>query len=373
MIRNYTIPKKNLVFMAPILLLLLASCGSAQYSGYEDGIYGDSNQRTTQETAPVETEQSQYATQDNSAGSYYKNLFAEKSAMYGELAENMIFTDVDDYSSSDGYEEETYQDDGIGYVGGNAPWGEDPDEYTVNIYNNGFGGFYNPWRWGNPYFHGGFWASNFHYGGWNNPFFWDTWGWGNPYWGSAWGYGPYWGSRFGFGFGFGGMYGGMYGPGRWGWANNYWGVGRNYYHRDVAYNAGRRNSYGDYTNTRRDANVSTRNSSYSRSIRNIRSRSNEDGTIRRAAVNRNDNSRIYSRSTRTSQPARVNSQTNRRSNSIYNNSRSNRSNNTYNRSSSPTRSSGTMRSSSPARSSGTVRSSGGGATRSSGTRGGGRG
>ncbi|WP_157893275.1 hypothetical protein [Salegentibacter sediminis] len=356
MIRNYYILKRAVIFISPlILLLLLASCGSTQYSGYEDGIYGDRSQ-----TYPSETDQSQYATQDNNANTYYKNLFAEKSAIYGEMADNIIFTDVEEYTSADAYEDEIYEQDTLGYTGGYAPWGNDPDQYTINIYNTGwYGGFYNPYRWG--------WSASY-YNRWYDPFFIDPfWGPGyyGPYWGSPYGYSP-WGSRIGWGFGFGTYWGSWFGMG-YGYGNYYghpynrWGY--NYHYRntynDVAYNTGRRNSYSDYTSTRRDASVDSR-SSYSRSIRSIR---NNGVSARRQAVSRGENSRIYSRTARNSEPTRINTNVNRRqsnSNNTYNRTRTTRNNNTYNRSSNnSSRSSGAVRSSSSSsRSSGTTRSSG---------------
>lgn len=73
MIRNYNLQKKAILFVAPMFLLLLASCGSYQYSGYEDGIYGDSNQQQS----PAE-EPAQYANNNQDQGNtYYKNLFSE--------------------------------------------------------------------------------------------------------------------------------------------------------------------------------------------------------------------------------------------------------------------------------------------------------
>jgi len=371
MIRNYDLQKKAILFVAPMFLLLLASCGSYQYSGYEDGIYGDSEQQRTTSEEP-----SQYANNNQDQGNtYYKNLFSEKSKFYGQMADNIVFTDVESYSSAEGGEEEIYYEDQQTYNSGRAPWGEDPDQYTVNIYNNGFyGGFYNPWRWnrfGYGYGFGGYW---------NDPFFWDPF-YGPGYWGGGFGpwgggFGPWggggfgprwgWGNRFGFGFGFGGFYNGFW---RGGFVNNpyYW--SRNNY-RDIAYNSGRRASYSDYTSNRRD-NVSglrDNESSYSRSIRAIRSNQNSERSYTRS----NNTSNVYSRSSRRNEPARVNTSSTRRNSTINRSSRSSRSNSTYNRSSNrSSRSSGTVRSSSgSSRSSGT-RSSGGG--RSSSSRGGGRG
>lgn len=371
MIRNYDLHKKAILFVAPMFLLLLASCGSYQYSGYEDGIYGDSNQQPL----PAE-EPTQYANNNQDQGNtYYKNLFSEKSEFYGQMADNIVFTDVESYSSAGGNEneEEIYYENQQGYAGGQAPWGEDPDQYTVNIYNNGFhGGMYNPWRWNR--FGYGFGHGGFGYGGyWGNPFFNPYYGGGFSPWGGGFSYGPSWGwgNRFGYGYGYG--YGRFHNPywGR-GFVNNpFYGAGNNY--RDVAYNSGRRASYSDYgSNNRRDNISSLRDneSSYSRSIRSIRS--NQDSDRSRSYTRSSDNnSKVYSRSNRRSEPSRVNTSSKRRNSNINRSNRSSRSNSTYKRSSnSSSRSSGTVRSSSNSRSSGTRSSSGG---RSSSSRGGGRG
>lgn len=375
MIRNYYFPKKAIFFVAPLFLLLLASCGSYQYSGYEDGIYGDSEQ---QQTSSEELSQNANNNQDQ-GNTYYKNLFSEKSEFYGQMADNIVFTDVESYSSAEGGEEdEIYYEDQQAYNTGRAPWGEDPDQYTVNIYNTGWnGGFFNPWAW-NSFGFGNFYYSDL----WWDPFY-GPWGGGFGPWGavgySPWrggflgpwgggGFGPRWGWGNRFGFGFGGFYNGYWGPG---FINNpYYGHQNNY--RDIAYNSGRRASYSDYASSNRRDNVSglrDNQSSYSRSIRAIRSNQNSERSYTRSNTN---NSNVYSRSSRRSEPARVNTSSTRRNSNINRSSRSSRSNSTYNRSSNTSsRSSGTVRSSSgSSRSSGT-RSSGGG--RSSSSRGGGRG
>lgn len=366
MIRNYTLPKKAILMVVPMFLLLLASCGSYQYSGYEDGIYGDSQRQPT-----TSKEQSQYANNQDQGNSYYKNLFSEKSEIYGQMADDIVFTDVESYSSAEAAEDEIYYEDQQAYVGGRAPWGEDPDQYTINIYNTGFyGGLYNPYRW-NRYGYG----YGYGYGGyWNNPYFWDPF-YGPGYWGGglAYGYGPTWGwgTHFGYGFSFG--YGGYYNPyWRRGYAyNRYY---NNYYnnrYNDVAYNSGRRASYSDYSNRRENASgLRTNESSYSRSIRNIRSNQNSSRS-RSYTRSRDNNSNIYSRSNRRSEPAIINNSSSRRNSAINRSNRSSRSNPTYNRSSSrSSRSSGTVRSSSSSSRSSGSRSSGG---RSSSSRGGGRG
>ena len=89
MIRNYDLQKKAILFVAPMFLLLLASCGSYQYSGYEDGIYGDSEQQRTTSEEP-----SQYANNNqDQSNSYYKNLFSEKS----EFAEESVWDVLEDH------------------------------------------------------------------------------------------------------------------------------------------------------------------------------------------------------------------------------------------------------------------------------------
>lgn len=353
------------LLLAPAFLLALASCGSYQYSGYEaDGIYGESRPGIwEQEQQPQNNE-----VRPNNNSTYYKNLFAQQSEMYGEILEGDIFTDVDSYSSANG--EGNYQEEGdIAYITGNAPWGQDPDSYTINIYNNNYGP-YGPWRRG--YYLGYAWGDPFYSYGYYDPFFPGYWG-GPVAYGYGWGR-PYWGISFGFGFGYpyGYGYGGYYNP-YYSYPYYYHHGGYNYYnHNNIAYNEGRRNSRVYYSEGQNRRTTSSRNSSYSRSIRDIRnSNTSNYGTSRsRSSVN-NDNRQIYTRTNRRTESAR----------SYEYNRNSGNSNPTYRRSnsrsyesSSPRRSTParttTTRSSSPSRSSGTTRSSSGSSRSSRGGRGG---
>ena len=163
MIRNSNLLHRTSVFLTPVLLLLLASCGSYQYSGYSDGIYGESSRpvdrpRTGYERPQNANEQREEKLKE--ANSYYKNMFAQQADMIeNAMQEDVVFTDIDSYSSNSQYseDEEMYDEEGtMAYNGSYAPWGQgDADDTTINIYNTGFNyGFYGPWRRGfyNPYF-----------------------------------------------------------------------------------------------------------------------------------------------------------------------------------------------------------------------------
>ncbi len=339
------LPKKLIFFIAPVSFFLLASCGSYQYSGYEDGIYGETNRGYES--------QNENATQDSNS-SYYKNLFAEEAALYGEvLSESTIFTDADSYTSTGNYEADGQQSN---YAGGQAPWGNDPDTYTVNIYNHGFyGGFYNPYWGGGLYAFDPFWGPGYYtpyyYRPFHHPGFY-----GPGFWGPSWrvGFGGYYGYPYGYGYGAYSPY--MYGGG--GWYNPYYSYGNRYNHfRDnVVYNTGRRgelSSYNSRSNSSALRNASdlesrSRTSSYSRSIRNLRG-SNDDYGITRRTVDRNYEPRRNTTYSRTNYP------TTRRSTSS----------DSYSRSQVPTRNSNTVRTpTSTSRSSGTVRSSSSGSSSS---------
>lgn len=314
--------------MVVVSTFLLASCGSYQYSGTSnDGIYGDNE--------VIVSEKPEYgARKDNS--DYYKKMFEEEAALYGEvLAEDAVFTDVDAYTSTGNYDP---NDQNTNYQGGNAPWGNSPDSYTINIYNDGFyGGYYPFWRRGY-YAYDPFWGPAPFYGFYGPSFYY-------PY---AFGHGYY---DYGFRFGFS-IYPNFYGGGIWHNPYNHYANRHHYFRQNVAYNAGRRGA-PSYSSSRTSAirnaanlNERGRSSTYSRSIRNIRNSDDEYGITRRS-------------STRTYNPnVNSNDQYSRRRSSTVNSSTRRRSD-TYsspNRSSSRTQSPSVRSSSSSNRSSSTVRS-----------------
>lgn len=319
-------------------LLLLASCSSYQYAGYDnDGIYSSSDE------GEAYTANDYDESYENAL--YYKQLFAEKSEQFANIPEEgAIFTDIEGYSSAGQYEENSFGEEGLDYQPGRAAWGTDPDEISINIYNDPF---YYPYY--SPY-----------YAGFYDPF------WGPyPYYG-RYGYRPYgygyyspWRWNVGFSFGWSNWGYGYYDPFYYPYYRPYYYGGRYYPYsrlRDVAYSTSRRDSYSDYDRYNR-SNVqarSTRIQGYT-NPRDVR------------AVRSNSDARTYqTRSTRVRSSSPVNR------NSTYNRSRNNRvegvrsssqrrSNNSgnYSRSSNSSRSSGTYRSSSSSsRSSGTSRSSG---------------
>ena len=315
-------------------LLLLASCSSYQYAGYDnDGIYSSSGEGEAYTANDYEE------SYENAL--YYKRLFAEKSQQFDNVPEEgAIFTDIEGYSSTGEFEDEAYMEEGLDYQVGRASWGSNPDQISINIYND-----YNPFY--NPYIH---------------PFYA---GFYDPYWGPYYDYYAY--RPFGYGYPYGYSY---YNSWRWnlGWG---WGYGYGYRpyspyyyygsrynyptynYRDVAYSSTRRNSYSDYNAVRsnRTQARTSRIQSYSnpREVRAVRS--NRDGRTYQT------NTRVRSSSTNTrrsneyypSRQVRQVRSTNTRSNSgAVRTSRSSSNNKAYRSSpsSSSSRSSGTSRSSS---------------------------
>tara|TARA_R110000850_G_scaffold99103_1_gene205473 strand:+ start:11587 stop:12576 length:990 start_codon:yes stop_codon:yes gene_type:complete len=312
------------LLVAVVVVVSLASCGTSQYTPYEDndGIYNSSSQSTEAQVSESEKENS----------SYYKQYFQAKASTYANAPEDdVIFTDVEGYTSTETYiaDDGTIYEEEVPYSEAYGPWG-DESSVTVNIYSNpGYGYWHRPlwWYgsgWGLSYWNYG-WAG--YYGpawGWHSPFYWNNWyGWSHPYYGYAGHYNPY--------------YGGY---------SNY-----------VAYNRGRRNtdSYRPGRTTGRSNATTRSNRSYSRSEINRRinnARSQQDA---RRSDGRN-RTNTYSRSrTNTNRNSNMSRQNTRRSSTPRNISRpttTNRSSGTINRGGSSVRSSGT-------RSGGSSRSGGG--------------
>jgi len=343
----------------PAIILSLGACSSYQYSGYEtDGIYGESRPGIWEQ---AENEQTQV--KPNNENNYYKNMFAQQSEMVGELLESDVFTDVDSYSSNDGYDNYSEVGGDVAYVGGNSPWGNDPDTYTVNIINRGLGfGFGRPLGWGYGFGFGFRYGGNFY----------------NPYWGPRFFnhmiFNPYpfhpefynvpFGAGvYGYNFGFGNPWfnNGFYN--RYGYGYPYIGRNRN----NVAYNRGRRN-----TNEYRSSN-DNRRSGYSESIRSIRNAQADAARSRsraRGTSDGYDRNNVYSRtSRRTERSGYYDTSNTRTSSPFYRSTRSSSSRSTQTtspsrRSSSNSRS--VRSSSSSSRSSGsTSRSSSSGSSRTS--------
>lgn len=331
--------KIRVLFLAPALLLL-ASCGSYQYAGYEhDGIYSPENREAVTTNDYDESYEEAL---------YYKQLFAQQAEQFGNIPEEgAIFTNIEDYSSAGMYEDESFMQDRIAYQGGNAPWGDQPDEIAINIYNN------------SPYFYGSYMG---------------------PYYAGGF-YDPFWMDRFGYGYGFGWnhwRYGyGYHNPYRWNmgfgwnhWGMNPWGWNAGWAYNNPYYLHG--NSYGypyynrknvSYSNSRRDTytkNSNLRSNSQARSSR-IQSYANSSGVRadRSSAVLRSNRSSSDSRtySTRASRVESPQSRSRSNSNAVYRSNRSSdrstqtRSSRSYDTSSQVRRSSSTSRSTPAVRSS----------------------
>lgn len=322
--------KYNSIFrllVVAVLSTFLVSCGSSRDSAFDDndGIYSSSSSVETQD-------------EDRN---YYQQYFQTKAQAYSNIPEDedVIFTDVEAYTSGDSYIDENgvIHEQHTSYSESYGPWG-DSSEITINVYSNP--------GWG-------------YYGYWHTPNWWHRSGWGLSYWGYGYGWGSYYGSGWGY----------PHYWSSWGYPyyahnpyyNPYYGGYSNY----VAYNRGRRNTDMNRSNrsVNRGTTTSTRsNRNYSRSeverrINNSRNSQN----VRNTTTQRSRNNT----STRT---APTNRNQNMRGS---NNPRSTPASNTT-RPSTNTRNSGTT-----TRGSNNVRSSGGTTTRSGGgstpRRGGGRG
>lgn len=320
-------------FVALGLMAVLTSCGSFQYVGYDnDGIYSSEDYDTADVEQPVTTT----STNDSD---YYKNYFAENAAQIDAAKENSdIFTDIDSYEGD--YLEraqDTIEERPV--YGG---WGQNNESITINIIDNGWYGWNDPWVWN---------------AGWG----WNSWGWNSWRWNYGWGWNN-WGWNAGWGYGWNNW---GWGPG-WGYGWNSWGWNGYYRGNRYAYNAGRRGSMlsNNYLNraNRNTSALSRRNYSTNRLSRGATRSSRLNATTRtsRNSTTRNSSTRS---STRVTRPGTSGSSGTIRS------TRSTRSSSGSVRSTRSTRSSGSVRSSrsSSSRSSGTMRSSGGSRSSSTGS------
>lgn len=331
--KNY-IHNINKVIVVLGISLLVASCGTYEYVGYNnDGIYSEvpSSQRVLTEVQTVETV-------DSDAG-YYKNYFQErKREVDAVVAQSDIFTDVDDYSS-----DYTQPQDTLAMRTGYSGWGQTNDVVNINFYNNGWNNWgWDPWLWG-PGWGWNRWGVG--WGTWGLGWGWNNWGWGIGW--NGWGWDP-WLPGPGWGWG------GFYGPG-WGWGPG-WGVGGFYpYSNNIAFMGSRRGDafaagYGRNNTLGRSANLNN-TAIGRRSSSALPANSNLRRTVEQNNLRRSGNTRMSTRNTinsRNGTLTRGNStranNTSRSSSRLGNTSRSSGSTATTRSSSSSRSSGGTMRS-----------------------------
>lgn len=260
---NNAIKPILLPIFAGALALILVSCGTQnRVTESNDGIYSGSN-KVSQETT----------FSDESRSNYYQQYFQAKSSQYESALEeeDVIFTDIDAYSTTERLDESGNIVIENNYSGGYGPWGENSENTTVNIYNyGGFGhgygfGYYYPyyrWGWGYPYgYFGSYWSIGF------------GWGWGYPYYG----------------------YYGYYGPGYYGYpyyaSPYYYNYYPSYYgNSHTAYNRGRRNTDYSRSADRGRSNDLRNRGTYSRNENSRRINQNNvsaDGVRNYSQINRN--------------------------------------------------------------------------------------
>ena len=212
-------------------VITIISCSS--YQGVldeEDGIYGNIN--TVEVSNP-----------NDSKNNYYQQYFSTKAAQIEEISEeDLIFTDIDAYSTTESMDEEGYVVVEEEYIDDYGPWGNNTDDITINVYGGWNNGFY-----------GNGWNLGYWYGGWNAGYWggFRPWGfnyWNNPFWGfgNYWGYNPYWGWNNAF-------------NNPWFYFNNGWAFGNFYnpwHHHSGNYSAisnrGRSNQNRQFSNVSRN-------------------------------------------------------------------------------------------------------------------------
>ena len=193
MIHSLPRTRFQMALLAVSGVFLLISCGSYQQASYydNDGIYSNGTRQYTEQN-PNRNNPNNRQNNTNEYGDY----FQQRSQEIDQIMSDEVFTDIDGYYSGvDGdntqVAEGNYFDDYNDY-NGNAGWGDNASNVSINFYDNGW----NNWGYG-----------GFGYGGWGyNGFYGNRW--------NRFGYGG-WGGGFGWGGGYGWGYGGYGGWGLW--------------------------------------------------------------------------------------------------------------------------------------------------------------
>ena len=296
--------KKFLKYIAALVALpLVIACGSPHQIVYDnDGIYNSEGNYYYEEEPVVNNNQEVYTTDSAQNQNYYRQFFDAKIKQYANEPTNSndVFTDVEEYSSTDvivdeyGYivEETSYSQ--------NAGWGE-ASNLEVNVYTSPYYGFYD-FYWVRPIGWYGYWGMSPWYGGWGwnhgygygYGYGWNSWGWNYPMW-YGWGHPHYY---------------------------NYYNHHHGYHNSRVAYNRGRSST---------DYNGRSRTSRRDAAVNRGRSNRNNVNASRSNANTRNAVRRYDTRSSRVELQRRINNSRNvnanrnsRRSSTINNNTRSSR-------------------------------------------------
>ena len=137
---NYFSQKMAFRFLQLLFVpMVLISCGSYKNSSYydRDGIYGNDDRQ-------VSSNNSQNSNQ-------YKDYFSSRIDQNDTLTS---FTDVDKYDNANNNQNSNAQS----YSTGNAGWGSNAGNVTVNVYDNSFG-----------------WNTGWYYGGYSPYWGWNSW------------------------------------------------------------------------------------------------------------------------------------------------------------------------------------------------------
>ena len=275
--------KQSIVYLAAIFMI---SCGGFQFSSYysNDGIYSTERNISSNNNKNADNN---YYTQ------YFKN--AAELVVIDNKSESLIFTDVDSYKSDTEIQEDEILDDFS-----QKPWGDATSQTEIILINNrpnfmlGLSGF----AFSSPFWNG-FYSNpyRFGYGGFVNPWFYDSflnpfggftgmWGGFDPFY-SPFGFGGYY-NPYGYGFGYRNRFFNL-----WPYGINGWNRFSDYYGDDL-----RRSNNRDYRSTiariksgrgEKTYNNSNYNRSRERSNDKKNSSQNIQNTLNRINVGRGAN------------------------------------------------------------------------------------